>query len=392
METRSMTKQLSVFFGIITAVDFIYGMFYYKTFDTFGLGPFAISKLMAIASLSLLLFDFPSGNVSDIIGRKRSSGIGLLIWGIGLIAFSLSSSFIEFMISIIIFNLGVALNSGSLMSWLHSYLEDKGELHQWKYIVSKIFYRSDIIKFILNAIVIVSFSFISFNILLLSGLVLIVTGLYILYWKKDEDNYGFRHINIFNAIWENSKYIIFNNTMRNIMIIKFLSGIFLTSFLLIYPYRLINYFGFSNNILPYLYFIFNFTIMLTSYVYSRYIINNFKLENIYIFNLIVGVSSIIIFTFTTSLPLFIVGLFLFEIFFTINITSFKTIEFDLYPTKRKAALASAIGSIGSLSSSVFFIVIGLLLDYEDYMYLLILLLLLTLYVLISKIRLLRINH
>lgn len=81
-----------------------------------------ISHLFAIASITLLVFDFPSGNLSDIIGRKRCYAIGNIIWGIGIILFGMSKSFYFFALSIVVINIGVALNSGSISTWAHEYL------------------------------------------------------------------------------------------------------------------------------------------------------------------------------------------------------------------------------------------------------------------------------
>lgn len=68
---KSTTNIIAIIIGIITSIDYIYGMFYYKIFVSNGLSQIDISRLMSIGSLSILIFDFPSGNISDKIGRKK---------------------------------------------------------------------------------------------------------------------------------------------------------------------------------------------------------------------------------------------------------------------------------------------------------------------------------
>ncbi len=269
-KTLRITNKLSIIFGFLVAIDYVYGMFYYKTFDTYGLSSIEISRLMSIASLSLLIFDFPSGNIADKIGRKKSSGIGVIIWGIGLLFFSLSTAYNSFMVSIIIFNLGVALNSGSLTAWLHEYLRTTNEQNYWATIISKISHFSNVVKFVLNVLVLLFATVFDINILLYCGVILILFGIAVLIWSFQDDNWGDKQAKITFSIISNIKNIFKIPEVRKIAIVKFLSSIFLSSFLLIYPYRFLSVYGFSNNLLPYLYFMFNFFIVSGSFLYNNF--------------------------------------------------------------------------------------------------------------------------
>ncbi len=365
-DIKNTTKIVAIIFGIITSIDFIYGMFYYKIFVSNGLSQINISMLMSVASLTILIFDFPSGNISDRIGRKKSVGIGVLIWGIGLCMFSISKTFNSFLIAIIIFNLGAALDSGSLSSWLHTYLLERNAINLWGKAMADISVYENFVKFFLNGILLVLVSFIEFNIILFSGVILILLGIFIIIWRKNEENKG-TNSNLAKSIIDNFKTIFKNTQIRKLAIIKFLSSIFLTSFLLIYPYKFINQFKFSENFLPYLYFIFNFIILLGSNIYSKFLLNKFRIKNIYICNIIVGMSSILLISFSNNLPIFFIGITLFELFFIINIISFNTIQYSYFPKDKKSAMVSALSSINALSSSLTFMLVGIFLENTKYL-------------------------
>ena len=218
-DIKNTTKIVAIIFGIITSIDFIYGMFYYKIFVSNGLSQINISMLMSVASLTILIFDFPSGNISDRIGRKKSAGIGVLIWGIGLCMFSISKTFNSFLITIIIFNFGAALDSGSLSSWLHTYLLERNAINLWGKAMADISVYENFIKFFLNGILLVLVSFIEFNIILFSGVILILLGIFIIIWRKNEENKG-TNSNLAKSIIDNFKTIFKNTQIRKLAIIK----------------------------------------------------------------------------------------------------------------------------------------------------------------------------
>lgn len=281
--------------------------------------------------------------------------------------FSISKSFCAFLIAIIIFNLGVAIQSGSLISWLHTYLIEKNSIDLWAKVMANISSYENFVKFFLNGFFLVLASFIKFNIIFISGVILIFLGIFIIIWKSEEEN---RIVNsklgLIEMVIENFK-TIFNNNIRKLVIIKFISSIFLTSFLLVYPYKFINEFKFSEDFLPYLYFIFNFIMLLSSNIYNKFLLDRFKIKSIYKGNIIMGMLSILLILFSKKLILFFIGIILFELFFTINIITFGTIQYSYFPEDKKSAMVSALSAIGSLSSSLAFMIVGIFLENVRYL-------------------------
>lgn len=358
-------KITSLIFGIITAVDFIYGMFYYKSFIASGLSKMEISFLMSMGSICLLVFDFPSGNISDAIGRKKSVGIGVILWGIGLYLFSISNSFLYFAISIIVFNLGVALESGSLGAWLHTYLVKKDKVDLWDEAVACMTFNQNFVKFFLNGVFLILASTIHLNLLSVSGIVLIILGFFTLFWNKKEENYGAKKT-LGNAIIDNIKYVFKDSKIKKLATIKLFSSIFLTSFLLIFPYRFTEIFHLDKELLPYTYFGLNFVMFLSSYLYKKILYKRFEINDIYITNIVVGAISLLLILFANNMYVFFAGITIFELFFVINLITFGTFQYDYISDENKSAMLSVLSSIGSLSSSILFLVVGFFLEHQSY--------------------------
>lgn len=78
-----------------------------------GLESYDIYLLQAIYSLSVALFEVPSGYMADIIGRRTSLIFGSVLGTIGFVVLSASSTFSGFMVAEIILGLGGSFISGS---------------------------------------------------------------------------------------------------------------------------------------------------------------------------------------------------------------------------------------------------------------------------------------
>ena len=87
-----------------------------------GLDPFAIYLLQGVYSLSLALFEIPSGYLADVIGRRASLIIGSLLGTLGFVVLSFSHSLPGFLLAEIILGLGGSFISGSDSALLYDSL------------------------------------------------------------------------------------------------------------------------------------------------------------------------------------------------------------------------------------------------------------------------------
>lgn len=97
--------------------DTLFGICYIIILHQKGISILEISALMAISGLVGFLFDFPSGIICDIYGRKKVAGIGFGLWGIGFFLFILGKSYGSFLTAAFVMCSATALISGAPISW-----------------------------------------------------------------------------------------------------------------------------------------------------------------------------------------------------------------------------------------------------------------------------------
>ncbi len=71
-----------------------------------GLSTQSIYLLQAVYSLSVAVFEIPSGYLADVIGRKKSLIFGSVLGTFGFVIYSYSFSFESFLVAEIILGIG----------------------------------------------------------------------------------------------------------------------------------------------------------------------------------------------------------------------------------------------------------------------------------------------
>ncbi|MHA1474447.1 MAG: MFS transporter [Promethearchaeota archaeon] len=92
-------------------------------FQDRGLSFFEMGVLEAIVSGIIFLTDIPSGAFADIFGRKLSTGLGLLLWGLSLILTGAFSTFNGYVITVILMGLGDSFISGAINALFYDSLK-----------------------------------------------------------------------------------------------------------------------------------------------------------------------------------------------------------------------------------------------------------------------------
>ena len=72
-----------------------------------------LAMIEGAIALTQLLLELPTGALADLLGRKKTIGMGFLISGIGYFLFTISTSFETFLFSSMFFGVGEALISGA---------------------------------------------------------------------------------------------------------------------------------------------------------------------------------------------------------------------------------------------------------------------------------------
>lgn len=235
MERLHAHKQYSVFLGIILSVynlaDKLYGAVYIVLMSRRGIDPLQISVVFDVSSLSLAVFDYPSGNLSDLYGRKKLASIGFFTWGAGLCLFALADHLLLFIVSAVIMSLGVALISGSPQAWYIDKLDDLGMMEYKNVVLPRL--NGFVSAF---AIVGALLATLTSNIHLylpvaIAGVAAIGLSIYV--WFRFSDNYGNRtEDNIFKEVYVTSVDFARNKLMRFVLLKSIFSHAALLAFLL----------------------------------------------------------------------------------------------------------------------------------------------------------------
>lgn len=91
-----------------------------------GLSFFEIFLLSSVASVTTMLFEVPTGAMSDVVSRKYSLVIGSILCGLSLLIFIYGTSFLYMIIAEIVFSIGITFRSGTEQAILYDSLKNNG--------------------------------------------------------------------------------------------------------------------------------------------------------------------------------------------------------------------------------------------------------------------------
>lgn len=101
-------------------------------YKSFHLTNTEILIIQAVFSLSLLFFEIPSGYFSDTLGRRITLVLGALAFPLGLGLYSISSSFLLFLVAETILGFGFAMCSGTESALIYDTLQEHGQTKRYQ--------------------------------------------------------------------------------------------------------------------------------------------------------------------------------------------------------------------------------------------------------------------
>jgi len=364
-------KKYSLFLGKILGgynfVNMLYGAAYMVFMNERGLDGFSISIIFAISSLSYAIFDYPSGNIADRYGRKKTAALGFLIWGIGLIGFSLSNIVFSFAFFTVISSLGVSLISGTPQSWYVDKLKEIG----------KIEYKNRVIPILSGALSIFS-AFGAFVASFATGIkdfnvstVLLMAGIFSLLIAPStfiffKDNYGERQANtLVKDVIISTKKFFNDKSMKSLLLFYILRSIPLTSFLLVWQLYALNDVGVRSEHIGI--FLVGFMIVqsiagfLSSKLLSKFPrMTNFKLT---VYGGIINVLAfVLILIFGANIILFIISASILEFGIGLEYANAGAWMHDIIPSEKRSTYLSALSAINSGSNFILVLFLGLAMD------------------------------
>ncbi len=326
--------------------DKLYGSIYIAFMRSANLSMLQISNLFSIEQILLAIFDYPTGTISDKIGRKKIASHGFITWGISLLIFSYSNHYTYFLISMIFMALGLALISGAPGAWLIDHMIQDGVYEERTKIFPQI---QTILSFVAIIASVFSYFFIDISNklpIVVAGLISIFTGFYSYF--AGEDNYGnSEHPSLLKTLNENLKSFLKDKRMILLTIKKLLSYVSFVAFVLYWQVYLTEILDLEAKFLPIFLILFMFSLTAGNYLSSR--IAN-KLVNYYvsIVGLIVSTVGFSLLILGDHLLTFTLGAILIEVGFGIEQAMTPTWTMEYIKSEVRASYASIFSTIQSI--------------------------------------------
>lgn len=369
MKTKDRYFKYITFFyvslmGTFQIADKLYGSAFMLYMNHYGLSLVTIGIMLGIQDFILVLVDFPSGVISDYIGRKRTTGISLIIHGGSIFLFAMTGNAIVLLISLIVMAVGMALFSGSPQAWYYDEMIKHGKKEYREKLLPKM--GSYIILFsCLGAAISIMIQDDFFRIpLYTAAILLIVIG--ILFLFLFDDNKGASgEINFFAAFKNMSIGFIKNNDMRKITAQELINNVGYCVFLLLWQLNLVEKYNFPGKYIS-LVLIILMLAMSWGFRLCGYLSKKYDIKKISIIANSGLVLSFMLLLLSNNIIIYLLGIIFFEIFTGIDQAAKGIWHNDYIESENRASYYSAISAIKSLAGIFTFSGVGYLAEIWNY--------------------------
>ncbi|NOU77805.1 MFS transporter [Paenibacillus sp. LMG 31459] len=363
MENNQLQRKYSVFLGVILSgynvADKLYGSVFIILMSLRGVDAFQISIVFAVSSLSMAVFDYPSGNLSDIYGRKRMTAAGFIVWGAGLWFFAAAEGLALFILASIVMSLGVSMISDSPQAWYIDQLEELGMPDYKKIALPRI---SGFVSAF--AIVGALLGTVSSNIhyvlpVAIAGVLAVGLGVYT--WLSFSDNYGSRtQSSILREIYASSADFARSTEMRFILLRSILTHTALLAFLLSWQVYGVNELDFPVSALGLLLILFMGVISVSSFLVSYLAKKEVAAVRIIVCGTVISALGLLLVGLFPHKAVFIAGLVLFEFGLGMDMSSSGVWIQDFIPRAKRATFSSGLSALKSLAGFLITLILGIM--------------------------------
>lgn len=326
-----------------------------------GLSFTQIFLLNSIASITTILFEVPTGAVSDRISRKLSLIIGCILCGLSLVVFIFSPTFTYIIGAEIVFSIGLTFRSGTEQAILYDSLKNNNKVKDY----NKIEGQARSYTFIAQAFGSIAAGFLytlNINLPFIISIIFMVTAAVIAcFFVEPQIEEKMAHNKYFEQIKESFSYV-YNH--------KKVLGIILFSIVFVYFYRVgFNYFqpymqaiGIPSMYFGVIFFLFNI-VAATASRYNEKFMSLTKPRSLLALSFLLVVSF-----FLMSLirfPLAVFFIFLQQVARGLRMPVFSKYMNKHIPSNKRATILSIQNLMTSLSIAIFAPLAGILLDKTD---------------------------
>jgi len=343
-------------------IDKFFGATYIAAMVAAGLSATQIGFILTITSLCLTIFDYPSGNIADVVGRRKTLAIGFVVWGVSFLLYAASSGFLQFTFSMVLWALGAALISGTPVAWFVDEANLLDAHEEIKFTLPAIS-SSALIFGALTAAMASYFISLSLTLpLILAGLTAIVTSGLVLRLKE---NYGDKNKTILQSVKLNTKLVIESTNLKLIVLFKMLSRVPFQIFVVGWQLYALNLVGLP---VEYLGFMLGILILFVALgnAASALIIKHIPAILVSFLGMICIALAASILVFGGNIASFVIGALFFEFGLGLAQGASSVWVHDFIQSKQRASLVSLFSAAGSMVGLVIPVSVGIIIDFIGY--------------------------
>ena len=319
-------------------------------------------KFVHIQQILQAVFDYPTGTISDKIGRKKIMGYGFIVWGTGILLYAFAVNFWTFLPAMVFMALGLALISGAPSAWLVDQMIRHGIYEERNQILPKL---QAGVRFFAIAASLASYFLVGVNQrlpIITAGCISIGAGIVALLFGQD--NYGrVKGNNIFRMLQLQAKSFIKEEKLLLLSLRTIVCHVPFVAFVLFWQIYATEVIHIETKYLAFFLLVFMVLLMLGNYAVSIF---TRKISNLgtSIAGIIISILGFVLLFVLPSFPGFVMGAGLIEFGFGVEQSATSTWMCDCIESETRSAYSSIFSTIQSVAGFIIMNLLGVLTEWN----------------------------
>lgn len=358
-ETRNLYVSMMSLYEL---ADKLFGATYVAFMRAQDLSIAQISNLFSIQQILQAVFNYPTGTISDKIGRKKIMGYGFIVWGTGILLYAFAVNFWTFLPAMVFMALGLALISGAPSAWLVDQMIRHGIYEERNQILPKL---QAGVRFFAIAASLASYFLVGVNQrlpIITAGCISIGAGIVALLFGQD--NYGrVKGNNIFRMLQLQAKSFIKEEKLLLLSLRTIVCHVPFVAFVLFWQIYATEVIHIETKYLAFFLLVFMVLLMLGNYAVSIF---TRKISNLgtSIAGIIISILGFVLLFVLPSFPVFVIGAGLVEFGFGVEQSATSTWMCDCIESETRSAYSSIFSTIQSVAGFIIMNLLGVLTEWN----------------------------
>ena len=358
-ETRNLYVSMMSLYEL---ADKLFGATYVAFMRAQDLSIAQISNLFSIQQILQAVFDYPTGTISDKIGRKKIMGYVFIVWGTGILLYAFAVNFWTFLPAMVFMALGLALISGAPSAWLVDQMIRHGIYEERNQILPKL---QAGVRFFAIAASLASYFLVGVNQrlpIITAGCISIGAGIVALLFGQD--NYGrVKGNNIFRMLQLQAKSFIKEEKLLLLSLRTIVCHVPFVAFVLFWQIYATEVIHIETKYLAFFLLVFMVLLMLGNYAVSIF---TRKISNLgtSIAGIIISILGFVLLFVLPSFPVFVIGAGLVEFGFGVEQSATSTWMCDCIESETRSAYSSIFSTIQSVAGFIIMNLLGVLTEWN----------------------------